>query len=208
MTEDTVKNTSSSLPKVDNKKLWYLNNFIILKDYYDRTISRISARCVRLGNIAIEDYEHFGYILDVLDEICVTGEFIIDHKELHPYVEKKIAGGMASLKKNLLEYKKELEANSSPDMIKEDPNELDVFRKALNDVGGNDTSKAGMSSDELMNKLMSEQKTDKSQYMKADNKLDAPKTEKKIIKKIKKVKQAAPKTEAPKEAPKETAGEE
>mgnify|MGYP001535374820 CR=1 FL=1 len=35
--------------------LWYVDNYILLKDYYDRTISRIAARCVRKGNIAIED---------------------------------------------------------------------------------------------------------------------------------------------------------
>ena len=54
--------------------LWYVDNYILLKDYYDRTISRIAARCVRKGNIAIEDYPFFGYILDVLEEISETGE--------------------------------------------------------------------------------------------------------------------------------------
>lgn len=203
MTEATDQKQSSSLPKVDNKTLWYLNNFIILKDYYDRTISRISARCIRLGNIAIEDYEYYGYILDVLDEICDTGDFIIEHKELHPYVEKKIAGGMASLRKNLAEFKSELEHNASPDMLKENPNELDIFKKALNDVGGNGTEGAGMSSDELMKKLMNEQNTDQSQYMKADNSLDSQNSEKKVIKRIKKVKQIIEKAEAPKETAKD-----
>ena len=56
--------------------LWYVDNYILLKDYYDRTISRIAARCVRKGNIAIEDYPFFGYILDVLEEISETGEYI------------------------------------------------------------------------------------------------------------------------------------
>ena len=55
--------------------LWYVDNYILLKDYYDRTISRIAARCVRKGNIAIEDYPFFGYILDVLEEISETGEY-------------------------------------------------------------------------------------------------------------------------------------
>lgn len=38
------------------ESLWYLDNYILLKDYYDRTISRIAARCVRMGNIAMEEY--------------------------------------------------------------------------------------------------------------------------------------------------------
>jgi len=204
MTEATDQKTNSSLPKIDNKKLWYLNNFIVLKDYYDRTISRISARCVRLGNIAIENYEYYGYILDVLDEICDTGDYILQNKELHPFVEKKIAGGMASLKKNILEYKSELEHNASPDMIREDPNELDVFKQALNSVsGGDSTEGAGMNSDDLMKKLLSEQKTDQSQYMKTDENHQSDKAEKKVVKKIKKVKQTVVKAEAPKETAKD-----
>ena len=29
--------------------LWLIDNYIVLIDYYDRTISRIAARCVRQG---------------------------------------------------------------------------------------------------------------------------------------------------------------
>ena len=35
------------------ESLWYLDNYILLKDYYDRTISRIAARCIRMCNIAM-----------------------------------------------------------------------------------------------------------------------------------------------------------
>ena len=55
-------NTFSS-GKGRNDDLWYVDNYILLKDYYDRTISRVAARCVRKGNIAMEEYEHYGYIL-------------------------------------------------------------------------------------------------------------------------------------------------
>lgn len=109
--------------------LWYVDNYILLKDYYDRTISRIAARCVRKGNIAIEDYPFFGYILDVLEEISETGEYILQHRELYPYVERKIAGGLNGLKKTLIEYQNELKSNSTPDMIKEDA------RKWKNEAG-------------------------------------------------------------------------
>ena len=84
------------------------------------TISRIAARCVRKGNIAIEEYEHYPYILDVLEEISETGEYIVAHPDLYPYVDKKIAGGINALRTNLKEYKTELERNASPDMIKQD----------------------------------------------------------------------------------------
>ena len=44
---------------VSKETLWYVDNYIVLLDYYDRTISRIAARCVRMGNIAIEEYPFY-----------------------------------------------------------------------------------------------------------------------------------------------------
>ena len=121
---------------VSKESLWYVDNYIVLLNYYDRTISRIAARCVRMGNIAIEEYKFYPYILDVLEEICDTGNYILEHEELYPYVEKKIAGGVEALKKNLALYQQELTNNQSPAV---DP-----------------TAGAGMNIDDLMNKLMAE----------------------------------------------------
>lgn len=141
------------------EKLWYVDNYVLLKDYYDRTISRIAARCVRQGNIAMEEYPFYGYILDVLEEISETGDFIIEHQELYPYVEKKIAGGINALKKNLNEFKQELKNNASPDMIKQDKDELNKIKEALGsmDKSKDPTAGAGMSMDEVIDKLMQKQ---------------------------------------------------
>ncbi len=83
------------------ESLWYLDNYILLKDYYDRTISRIAARCIRMGNIAMEEYKYYGYILDVLEEISETGDYILEHKELYPYVEKKNCRRHGKFQKNI-----------------------------------------------------------------------------------------------------------
>ena len=61
----------------------------------------------------------------MLEEISETGDYIVAHQELYPYVEKKIAGGIGALKKNLNEFKTELKNNASPEMIKQDKDELD-----------------------------------------------------------------------------------
>ncbi|MBO6290628.1 MAG: hypothetical protein J6N45_09975 [Alphaproteobacteria bacterium] len=143
---------------VSKESLWYVDNYIVLLDYYDRTISRIAARCVRQGNIALEEYKFYPYILDVLEEICDTGNYILEHKELYPYVEKRVAGGIEALKKNLSLYQEELTNNQSPDMLRADPDEA----KKLNEVMSNfdksvdPTVGAGMNIDELMEKLMAE----------------------------------------------------
>lgn len=144
--------------QVAKEDLWYIDNYILLKDYYDRTISRIAARCVRKGNIAIEDYPFYGYILDVLEEISETGDYILQRKELYPYVEKKIAGGFAGFKKTLAEYKHELQSNSTPDMIKGDAREVERMKKALGamDKSVDPTVGAGMGMEQLMEKLMTE----------------------------------------------------
>ena len=48
--------TPGNAVQVSKETLWYLDNYILLKDYLDRTISRIAARCIRQNNIAMEEY--------------------------------------------------------------------------------------------------------------------------------------------------------
>ncbi len=152
------QNKSFSSGKDSQGDFWYVDNYVLLKDYYDRTISRIAARCVRKGNIAMEEYPFYGYILDVLEEISETGDYIVAHPDLYPYVEKKIAGGINALKKNLNEYKTELQNNASPDMIKQDKDELKKMKEALGaiDKSVDPTVGAGMSMDEVVEKLLKE----------------------------------------------------
>ncbi|MBQ9035187.1 MAG: hypothetical protein IJ099_04410 [Alphaproteobacteria bacterium] len=143
---------------VAKEMLWYVDNYIVLIDYYDRTISRIAARCVRQGNIALEEYKFYPYVLDVLEEICDTGNYIMEHKELYPYVEKRIAGGVDALRKNLAIYQEELTNNQSPEMLRTDPNESKKLAEAMSnfDKAVDPTVGAGMNIDDLMNKLMAE----------------------------------------------------
>jgi len=148
------KPASNTIPEATQDELWYFNNYFLLKDYYDRTISRIAARCVRMGNIAIEEYPFFNYTLDVLEELCETGDYILKHRSLYPYMDKKIKGGIMSFHSDLELYKKELEKNSSPDMIKED----DVAdAKAILTVVDDPTKGAGTNPDDLINELLARQ---------------------------------------------------
>ena len=150
------QNKTFSSGKDVNGDEWYVDNYVLLKNYYDMTISRIAARCVRSGNIAIEEYKHYAYILDVLEEISETGEYILAHSNLYPYVEKKISGGINALKSSLQDYKTELEHNATPEMIKQDADEINKVKDALGqiDKSTDPTVGAGMSVDEVINKLM------------------------------------------------------
>lgn len=152
------KDVTANKTTVSKESLWYIDNYIVLLDYYDRTISRIAARCVRMGNIAMEEYKFYPYILDVLEEICATGNYIIEHPELYPYVERKIAGGIEALKKNLALYQQELTNNQSPEMLRADPNETAKINEVMSnfDKAVDPTVGAGMNIDDLMNKLMAE----------------------------------------------------
>lgn len=143
---------------VSKESLWYVDNYIVLIDYYDRTISRIAARCVRMGNIAMEEYPFYPYLLDILEEICDTGNYILEHKELYPYVEKRIAGGIEALRKNLSLYQQELTNNQTPEMLRTDPNEAKKMNEVMSnfDKATDPTVGAGMNIDDLMNKLMAE----------------------------------------------------
>ncbi len=143
---------------VSKESLWYVDNYIVLIDYYDRTISRIAARCIRMGNIAMEEYPFYPYILDVLEEICDTGNYVLEHQELYPYVEKRIAGGIEALRKNLSLYQQELTNNQTPEMLRTDPNEAKKLNEVMSnfDKATDPTVGAGMNIDDLMNKLMAE----------------------------------------------------
>ena len=146
---------------VTKESLWYIDNYILIRDYYDRTVSRIAARCIRKGNIAVEDYPFFPYIVDVLEELCETGDYIIEHKELHPYVEKKIKGGIQALKENLSLYKEECEKNSTAEMnLKKDADlseAKDAFGGFTNQAENDAILSGGQSVDEVVAKLMAEQ---------------------------------------------------
>lgn len=146
---------------VTKESLWYIDNYILIRDYYDRTVSRIAARCIRKGNIAIEDYPFFPYIIDVLEELCETGDYILEHKELHPYVEKKIKGGIQALKDNLSLYKEEYEKNSTVEMnLKKDANlseAKDAFGGFTNQAENESILSGGQSIDDVVAKLMAEQ---------------------------------------------------
>ncbi len=164
----TALATAGGLPKVTEESMWYLDNFILLKDYYDRTISRISARCVRLGGLSLEQYPHFGYVLDLLDEICTSGDYVLDHPELHPYAEKKIKGGLVQLRKDLKDFRVDLEANATPDMLQED-DDMDAVVKKLGALAKEgDGSEDGV--DDLMNRLMQESGVNMREYDKAGEK--------------------------------------
>jgi hypothetical protein len=147
---------------VTKESLWYIDNYMLIRDYYDRTVSRIAARCIRKGNIAVEDYPFYPYIIDVLEELCETGDYIISHKELHPYVEKKIKGGVSALSKNLSLYKQELEHNASVEMTVKKDADLSAAKEAFsgftNQAEDNNPIKgAGQSIDEVVAKLMAQQ---------------------------------------------------
>lgn len=154
-----------NITQVTKEDLWYIDNYIVLRDYYDRTISRIAARCIRMGNIAMEEYPFYSYILDVLEEICETGNYIISKPEMYPYVERKIAGGIKALESNLSIYQQELKNNSSPEMIKQDPSEISKMKEALGEIDKtfDPTAGAGMNIDDLMTKLLAENQQNKAQ---------------------------------------------
>ena len=119
----------------------------------------------------MEEYKFYPYVLDVLEEICETGNYILEHKELYPYIEKKIAGGVEALRKNLSIYQEELTNNQSPDMLRSDPNELQKMNDVMSnfDKSVDPTSGAGMNIDDLMNKLMAENNINQDQTENSDS---------------------------------------
>jgi hypothetical protein len=125
-----------------------------------------------MGNIAMEEYPFYNYILDVLEEICETGNHILSTPKLHPFVEKKVAGGVAALQKNLTLYQEELNRNTSPEKLKQDPQELNKMKEALGEIDKSvdPTVGAGMNIDDLMEKLLKENDQNQSKTEETEKK--------------------------------------
>lgn len=112
------------------EQLWNFDHFMRLKNYYDQTISRTSARCVHLGGLELSQYPYFGYILDLLDEILTFGMEILTP----PYaqiVRERYKGGEAALKKILREFKNEFDSNAPPEMLADEGDSVDDVKNKL-----------------------------------------------------------------------------
>ena len=132
---------------ISKEVLWDFNAFLILNDYYDQTISRIGARCVRMGGLALNEYPYYGYVLDLLDEIITIGSNIEGEEKLIPLFEKYFKGGYIEFKKVLKNYRKEFEEDAPPEMMADNSsNELDRMIKELGEI---DTSKIKDAEDDL-----------------------------------------------------------
>lgn len=115
------------------EQLWSFDHFMRLRDYYDQTISRTSARCVHLGGLEMSQYPYYGYILDLLDELLTFGHEIVTVPVYQKIIQEKYKGGIAALNKNLSEYQKEFEDNAPPDMIN-DTAEIDDIKSRLGEL--------------------------------------------------------------------------
>ena len=94
----------------------------------------------------------------MLEEISETGEYILQHQELYPYVERKIAGGMNGLKNAARISERTEKQLHPPDMIKEDAREVEKMKQALGgvDKAADPTVGAGMGMEQLMENPMQE----------------------------------------------------
>ncbi|MGN0905420.1 MAG: hypothetical protein ACI4PW_09730 [Alphaproteobacteria bacterium] len=118
-------------------QLWNFDHFMRLKDYYDQTISRTSARCVHLGGLELSQYPYFGYILDLLDEILTFGGELLGNPVYRPIIQARYKGGEPALRKVLAEFKKEFEDNAPPEMLP-DEDSIEEIKNQLGALAANE----------------------------------------------------------------------
>lgn len=84
---------------VTKESLWYIDNYVLIRDYYDRTVSRIAARCIRMGNIAVEDYPFYPYIIDVLNDYAKPEIILLNTKSSTRMLKKRLRAALLHWKK-------------------------------------------------------------------------------------------------------------
>lgn len=90
------------LGHLDKNLLWEFNYFLELCSYYDRTMSRIAARCVKQA-LKMEQYPHVSYAFDVLEEIVDVANSIFDNSESAEVIEAIMPEGVLGFE-GLLKY--------------------------------------------------------------------------------------------------------
>lgn len=123
--------------KLTTEQLWNFDHFMRLKDYYDQTISRTSARCVHLGGLELTQYPYFGYILDLLDEILTFGAELTGNPVYAGIIRDRYKGGEPALRKILAQFKKDFEENAPPEMLPDDDS-MDDIKDRLGALAGNE----------------------------------------------------------------------
>ncbi|MCP4394693.1 MAG: hypothetical protein GY804_10575 [Alphaproteobacteria bacterium] len=107
-------NNLKKLGHLDKQLLWEFNYFLELCSYYDRTMSRIAARCVQQG-IKMEQYSHVSYAFDVLEEMVSVGRSILKNTESAEIIESVISGGVSGFEKMITHYAEEFSSVTGED---------------------------------------------------------------------------------------------
>ena len=128
---------SANSYNLTTEQLWNFDHFVRLKDYYDQTISRTSARCVHLGGLELTQYPYFGYILDLLDEILTFGGELLGDAVYAGIIRDRYKGGEPAMRKHLAQFKKDFEDNAPPEML-DDDDSMDDIKNRLGDLAGNE----------------------------------------------------------------------
>ena len=118
-TADVAK-PAESKPAED--KPWAYENFKRLIAYYDATISRTSARCVRLGGISLNEYPYYEYILDVMKEIIDTAKELEKIPNIQNLIAGDFPGGIAGFTKLVDGLRTDFMTNAPPEMAEKEVN--------------------------------------------------------------------------------------
>ncbi|MBN2676063.1 MAG: hypothetical protein JXR30_02305 [Alphaproteobacteria bacterium] len=71
--------------------LWQVNHFKKVVDYLDLSRSILAMVCVEKDGKSLEDYEHYGFLIDVIDHLLKVGEILksAEDKDLSPIGGRK-----------------------------------------------------------------------------------------------------------------------
>lgn len=110
---------------------WAFNDFLDLVEHMERTQSRIAARCIRLGGIAMEAYPHYGYLVDVYAEILETGEALLNTAGIDALAADHLQGGRAGMEALLKDCRLYYEDSTETEGERERLADVEAFRRQV-----------------------------------------------------------------------------
>ncbi len=83
--------------KGDSSKNWEINNYLKEKELYEQVVAWVTAKCIRMGNIELTAYPHYGFIVDLMQSLKENIQNLLSNPLLTEIIETQLKEGRKGL---------------------------------------------------------------------------------------------------------------
>ncbi len=81
----------------ETPKNWEIANYLKEKALYEQVVAWVTAKCIRMGNIELTAYPHYGFIVDMMRSLKENIQNLLDNQLLAEVIELQLKDGRKGL---------------------------------------------------------------------------------------------------------------